>query len=230
MRRVQMILKRMMDLVISATALLFLLIPFAIIALAVKLDSKGPVFFRQERVGTDGRDFRIWKFRSMVVGAQTMGTGLRTNMGDDRVTGVGRWLRMLGIDELPQLLNVLVGEMSLVGPRPTVRTQVLEYSSWQMQRLLMRPGITGLTILRGRNRISWPARIRIDVEYVQNWSLWLDFKILLLTPWVVLVTKEGAYRPTEGWDDHQESSSIGQLPTDGICDHEDDPGRCLRRD
>lgn len=209
MRRVQMILKRVMDVVISAIMLLLLLIPFAAISLAIKLDSKGPVFFRQERVGKDGKVFRIWKFRTMLEGAEDLGTGIKTSQDDFRITSIGHWLRLYGIDELPQLLSVFKGEMSLVGPRPTVPAQVETYTSHQRLRLQMKPGITGLTILRGRNSLTWPARIRIDLEYIERWSLLLDFGILACTPWFVLVRREGVYRPGEGSNGNTAVEPIG---------------------
>lgn len=199
--KIQLILKRLVDVLLSLIGLVLLAIPFAAIAVAIKLDSKGPVFFRQERVGKDGKKFKIFKFRTMIVGAESIGTGIRTSPDDLRITFIGRCLRLLGLDELPQLLNVLKCEMSLVGPRPTVPEQVAAYGDFERQRLLMKPGITGLPIIRGRNRLSWPQRIKLDVEYVLHWSLWLDVRILLLTPWQVLVKTSGVYRPEEGEKD-----------------------------
>jgi len=192
-RRVQMILKRVMDFVISATALLFLLIPFAMIALAIKLDDGGPVFFRQERIGKDGVPFRVWKFRTMVVDASRQGLGNTLSRDDDRITRIGRLLRNTGFDELPQGINVLVGQMSLVGPRPTLAYQVEQYTPFQRRRLEVSPGITSLAVVSGRNALSWVDRIKLDVQYVDRWSLWLDVTILIRTLWCVLITREGLY-------------------------------------
>ncbi|MEW5825436.1 MAG: sugar transferase [Candidatus Bipolaricaulota bacterium] len=186
-------LKRLTDLAISIPAVALLALPFAAIALAIRLDSRGPVFFRQERVGRGGHLFRVWKFRTMVVDAVSKGLGVTVAARDDRITRVGRLLRATGLDELPQLLNVLVGEMSLVGPRPTLAYQVERYTPFQRRRLEMRPGITSLAVVRGRNALSWKERIELDVEYVDRWTLALDLKILFQTLWCVLVTRRGLY-------------------------------------
>ncbi len=193
-------LKRFFDVVVSAAGLTLLTIPFALISLAIKLDDGGPVFYRQVRAGKDGKPFHIWKFRTMVVGAEQQGLGLNVAKDDPRITRVGRFLRNFGLDELPQLINVLLGEMSLVGPRPTLPYQVQHYNEHQRKRLKMKPGITSLAVVSGRNALSWQERIELDIQYVENWSLWLDLKILLKTPWVVLVKREGLYGP-EGVND-----------------------------
>jgi lipopolysaccharide/colanic/teichoic acid biosynthesis glycosyltransferase len=185
--------KRGIDLAASALALVLLALPFAAIALAIKLDDSGPVFFRQERVGRGGRVFRVWKFRTMIAEAVNQGLGLNVAHNDSRITRVGRILRNLGLDELPQLLNVLVGAMSLVGPRPTLTYQVEHYNATQRRRLEVRPGITSLAVVSGRNALSWKERIDLDVWYVDHWSLWLDLRILAKTLWVVLVKREGLY-------------------------------------
>jgi lipopolysaccharide/colanic/teichoic acid biosynthesis glycosyltransferase len=185
--------KRIVDVLVSGIALLILAVPLAAVALAIKLDDRGPVFFRQERVGKDGRAFRVWKFRTMVVDAVSKGLGVTVAEGDERITRVGRFLRDSGIDELPQILNVLVGEMSLVGPRPTLSYQVERYSPFQKRRLEVRPGITSLAVVSGRNALSWNDRIDLDVWYIDHWSSGLDLKILLRTLWCVLVTREGLY-------------------------------------
>ncbi|RLB08966.1 MAG: hypothetical protein DRG39_08145, partial [Deltaproteobacteria bacterium] len=160
---------------------------------AIKIDSKGPVFFRQERVGKNGKIFKIWKFRTMVMGAVSQGLGFNVARDDPRITRVGKFLRRWGLDELPQLINVLKGEMSIVGPRPTLKYQVDRYDAFQRQRLLMKPGITGWALIHGRNLLSWEERIKYDVWYVEHWSLGLDLWIILKTLWIVLVTKEGVY-------------------------------------
>ncbi len=188
-------LKRFVDLSGSLAALLLISPLLALLALAVKLDSPGPVFYRQERVGRKGKPFRIYKFRSMVRGAEHKGAGLFVREEDERITRVGSFLRKYSLDELPQLINVLRGEMSLVGPRPTLAYQVEKYDREQWRRLLVKPGITGWAQVNGRSSLSWPARIRLDVWYVDHWSLWLDLKILLKTLKVVCF-REGIYRST----------------------------------
>jgi lipopolysaccharide/colanic/teichoic acid biosynthesis glycosyltransferase len=192
--------KRALDIGTSAVALTLLGLLFAVIALAIKLDSRGPVFFRQERIGRSGKRFRVWKFRTMIVEAINHGLGLNVAHNDSRITRVGRILRNLGLDELPQLLNVLVGEMSLVGPRPTLAYQVERYSPFQKRRLEVRPGITSLAVVLGRNALSWKERIELDVWYIDHGSLRLDLKILLRTLWCVLVTRKGLYG-TDGVND-----------------------------
>jgi lipopolysaccharide/colanic/teichoic acid biosynthesis glycosyltransferase len=189
----QVAVKRGLDLGVSAISLFALAIPFAAIALAIKLDDCGPVFFRQERIGKGGRVFRVWKFRTMIVDAASQGLGNTVASDDDRITRVGRLLRKFGVDELPQILNVLSGEMSLVGPRPTLAYQVEHYDATQRRRLEVRPGITSLAVVSGRNALSWNERIELDVWYIDRWSLGLDAKIMLRTLWCVLVTREGLY-------------------------------------
>jgi len=211
-----LVIKRATDVAVSIAGLALLLVPFAGIALAIKLDDGGPVFFRQERAGRDGRPFRVWKFRTMIAGAIRQGPGVTVARGDTRITGVGRFLRSFGLDELPQLLNVLTGEMSLVGPRPTFLYQVERYDAVQKRRLLVKPGITSLAVVSGRNALSWAERIKLDVWYVEHWSFWLDFRILLATLWVVLVTRKGVYAddgandlfvpPSEGKESHGQGS------------------------
>lgn len=185
--------KRAIDIAVSFAGLVLCVPLFVVVAVLIKLDSPGPVFFRQERIGKGGRPFYPFKFRTMVQNAERMGLGYNTAVDDPRITRVGRVLRNWGIDELPQLINVLKGEMSLVGPRPTLRYQVEKYDAFQRRRLEVKPGITGWALVNGRNRLSWEERIKLDVWYVDNWSLWLDVKILLKTLWVVLVTHEGVY-------------------------------------
>jgi undecaprenyl phosphate N,N'-diacetylbacillosamine 1-phosphate transferase len=185
--------KRVVDLLASGASLLVLSVPFGAIALVIKLDDGGPVFFRQERVGGGGRRFRVWKFRTMsVMEVSPKGPDLLSR-NDPRITRVGRRLRNLGLDELPQLLNVLTGEMSLVGPRPTLAYQVERYDAFQRRRLEVRPGITSLAVVSGRNALSWNERIELDVWYIDHWSLGLDLKILFRTLWCVLVTRQGLY-------------------------------------
>jgi len=185
--------KRVVDLTVSLPAILILSILFLLVAVAIKLDDGGAVFFRQVRVGRGGRRFRVWKFRTMTE-SHVDPTGPDLLSADDvRITRVGKVLRSFGLDELPQLLNVLGGSMSLVGPRPTLVYQVERYNDVQRRRLAAKPGITSLAVVSGRNALSWPERIELDIEYIDRWSLLLDSRILLKTLWCVLVTREGLY-------------------------------------
>ncbi|HEU5277788.1 MAG TPA: sugar transferase [Gaiellaceae bacterium] len=151
-------------------------------AVAIKLDDGGPVFYRQPRVGVNGEEFELLKLRTMVVGAEQKGAGYAVNEGDPRITRAGRVLRRLSLDELPQLWNVVRGEMSLVGPRPTLAYQVERYTPHQRRRLEVKPGITGWAQIHGRAQLPWDERIDLDVWYVEHRSPWLDLKILLRTP------------------------------------------------
>ncbi len=155
------------------------------------------MLYRQTRVGQDGRDFELLKLRTMVVGAETQGAGYAVNVGDSRITRVGAFLRRTSIDELPQLLNVVRGDMSLIGPRPTLRYQVERYDERQRRRLEVKPGITGWAQIHGRAELSWPERIELDVWYVEHRSPLVDLKILLRTPLALL---GGTYKgETGGW-------------------------------
>jgi sugar O-acyltransferase (sialic acid O-acetyltransferase NeuD family) len=170
----------------AASLLLLLTAPLlAAIAIAIRIDSPGSPLFLQERIGAGGRAFTIFKFRTMRSGREHDGLGVSTAPGDDRITRVGRWLRATSLDELPQLLNIVLGEMSFIGPRPTLRYQVEAYSPRQQRRLLFRPGITGWAQIHGRNTIPWSERIELDVEYVERFSLGLDLRILWRTLRVV---------------------------------------------
>jgi lipopolysaccharide/colanic/teichoic acid biosynthesis glycosyltransferase len=164
-------------------------------ALAVKLEDRGPVLYRQTRVGKDGRDFEVLKLRSMVVGAERRGLGYAVDRGDARITRVGRILRRTSIDELPQLWNVVRGDMSVIGPRPTLRYQVDRYDERQRKRLDVRPGLTGWAQIHGRASLAWAERIELDVWYVEHHSPLLDLKILLRTPLALL---GGTYRGSSG--------------------------------
>jgi len=166
-------------------------------ALAVKLEGGGPVLYRQDRVGKDGVGFELLKLRTMVVGAEQQGAGFAVDRGDPRITRVGRVLRRLSLDELPQLWNVLRGDMSLVGPRPTLRYQVEQYTERQRRRLQVKPGLTGWAQIHGRAELPWDDRIELDVWYVEHRSPWLDVQILARTP---LALFRGTYRgATGGW-------------------------------
>jgi lipopolysaccharide/colanic/teichoic acid biosynthesis glycosyltransferase len=164
-------------------------------AVAIKLEDGGPVLFRQTRVGKDGRDFELLKLRTMVVDAERKGAGYAVDAGDPRITRVGRLLRRTSIDELPQLWNVLRGEMSVIGPRPTLRYQVEQYTERQRRRLAVRPGLTGWAQIHGRATLPWDERIELDVWYVEHRSARVDLRILLRTP---LALFGGTYRGAGG--------------------------------
>ena len=173
--------KRFFDFMIALVALIILFIPLIIVAIIIKLDSKGPVIFKQERLGKDGIPFKIWKFRSMCVGAEKRGTGVYSYKGDNRVTRVGKIIRATSIDELPQLINVLKGDMALIGPRPLLPQYLPLYSKEQARRHEVRPGITGWAQVNGRNAISWTRKFELDVWYVDHCSFLLDLKIIFMT-------------------------------------------------
>jgi len=189
----QLFIKRIIDFFGSLISLILLSPLFLIIAVLIKLSSPGPVFFRHERAGRNAKLFKPFKFRTMRAGAINEGLGYNIAENDERITKIGKFLRKWGVDELPQLLNVLIGEMSLVGPRPTFKYQVEKYNKFQKRRLLVKPGITGLAVIKGRNSLSWEQRIKYDVWYVENWSLVLDFKILFGTLILIFVKREGVY-------------------------------------
>jgi exopolysaccharide biosynthesis polyprenyl glycosylphosphotransferase len=201
----QLQLKRYFDVFVVATLLALGLPVLTLIALLIRLDSPGPVLYRQPRVGRNGRMFLMFKFRSMKTGAETQrhedyvrrlirdnvrpkeGTSLKLQ-DDPRITRVGRLMRRLSLDELPQLFNVLRGEMSLVGPRPPLPYEVEEYQTWHKKRLEVPPGITGLWQVTARNQVSFDEMVRLDLEYIRRQSLWMDIQLLLRTPWSLLVT------------------------------------------
>ena len=201
------ILKRTFDLISSALAIILLLPLWLLIALLIKLDSRGPVFYTQERVGMDGRLFLLYKFRTMKAGADPqlhreyqrafIAGRAEANLGDDqkptyklladpRITRIGKLLRRTSLDEVPQLLNVLLGDMSLVGPRPPIPYEVEAYELWHRKRLDMKPGLTGLWQVSGRNRLPFEEMVRLDLFYIENWSLLLDLKIILRTGFVMI--------------------------------------------
>jgi lipopolysaccharide/colanic/teichoic acid biosynthesis glycosyltransferase len=190
-------LNRALDVGAAGAGLLLTSPVLAVAALAIKLDDRGPVFYRQRRVGLHGREFELLKLRTMVVGAETRGAGFAVNEGDPRITRVGRALRRLSLDELPQLWNVVRGDMSMIGPRPTLAYQVERYTPRQRRRLDVKPGITGWAQIHGRARLPWDERIELDVWYVEHRSPWLDLKILARTP---LALFAGTYKgDTGGW-------------------------------
>ena len=168
-------------------------------AVGIKLEDRGPVLYRQQRVGLRGREFELVKLRTMVVGAESIGAGLAVNAGDPRITRVGRVLRRLSLDELPQLWNVLRADMSMIGPRPTVASQVERYTPRQRRRLEVKPGITGWAQVQGRAALPWDERIELDVWYVDHRSPRVDLRILLRTPAALF---SGTYKgETGGWRD-----------------------------
>ncbi len=178
--------KRLLDLVGAPLALAVLSPLFCLVALLIKLTSRGPVFYVHERIGKDGVPFSLIKFRTMVVGAETQGAGILCLKDDPRVTLIGRVLRRFSLDELPQLWNVVRGEMSLIGPRPGLAYQLQAYSPFQRRRLTVLPGISGWAQVNGRNAITWEERIERDVEYTERLSLLMDLRILTRTARAVL--------------------------------------------
>jgi exopolysaccharide biosynthesis polyprenyl glycosylphosphotransferase len=196
------VVKGVFDKIVALAGIVLLAPLFAVVMLAVKLDDHGPVFFRQTRVGKNGHTFSVWKFRTMVVDAEQRkaelaacneGAGALFKMRrDPRVTKIGSWLRRYSLDELPQLFNVLIGDMSLVGPRPALPAEAATYGTHMRRRLVVKPGITGLWQVNGRSDLAWDEAVRLDVRYVENWSLALDLQILWKT-WAAVVRGHGAY-------------------------------------
>ena len=194
-----LLLKRGLDLLGGTIGLLMISPIFIVTAILIKVTDPGPIFFSQVRVGRNGRRFKMHKFRSMVVDAEKRKKELmKLNemdgpvfkiKRDPRITPIGRFIRKTSIDELPQLINVLVGDMSLVGPRPPLPDEVDQYKDWQRRRLSVKPGITGLWQVSGRNQIDFDEWMELDLTYIDNWSIWLDIRILLKTIPVVLFSK-----------------------------------------
>ncbi len=176
--------KRFVDFVIALVAIIILFIPLLLVALLIKLDSKGPIIFKQERLGKKGKVFKIWKFRSMCVGAEKKGSGVYSFKGDNRITRVGRIIRATSIDELPQLINILKGEMALIGPRPALTYHPWPYEQYndhQKHMFDVLPGVTGWAQVHGRKEVPWPERIELNVWYANNMSFLLDAKIVFMT-------------------------------------------------
>jgi lipopolysaccharide/colanic/teichoic acid biosynthesis glycosyltransferase len=187
--------RRLFDVAVGGVTLVVLSPLLGAAAVAIKLEDGGPVLYRQTRVGKDGDDFELLKLRTMVVGAETMGAGYAVNQGDSRITRTGRILRRLSVDELPQLWNVLRGDMSVIGPRPTLRYQVDRYDERQLHRLDVKPGLTGWAQIHGRAQLPWADRIELDLWYVEHRSPAIDLKILLRTP---LALFGGTYKGESG--------------------------------
>jgi len=193
-------MRRLIDIAVAASALVLTSPLLAAAVLAIRLESRGGAIYRQRRAGKDGVAFDVFKLRTMVDGAEHIGAGLAVNAGDSRITRVGALLRRSSLDELPNLFNVLRGDMSLIGPRPTLPVQVAQYSQRQRRRLAVKPGITGWAQVNGRASLPWPERIELDLYYIEHRSLALDLKILARTPAMVL-GGGGLYKGREGgWE------------------------------
>jgi lipopolysaccharide/colanic/teichoic acid biosynthesis glycosyltransferase len=192
MRELQLFAKRIMDVVLAIFSLIIVAPLLSVSAVAIKLGSPGPVFFRLLVAGLGGEGFDQWKLRTMVNGAREGGDRFETSSSDPRITRVGHFLRRWSIDELPQLWNVLRGEMSIVGPRPAFFEIASKYSAEQARRLTMRPGLTGLAQVQGRNLLTWAERVELDIFYVEHYSLWLDCEVMARTI-PVLFRSEGVY-------------------------------------
>ena len=195
--RAEVAAKRAFDVLLAGVLLILLLPLLAMIAIVVKATSPGEVIFRQERVGREGGPFVIYKFRTMALHVPRSALGSYAYRDDPLITRVGRLLRRTSLDELPQLINVLKGDMSIVGPRPDLPHHVDKYTAFQRRRLQVRPGMTGWAQVSGRNELSWEARIKLDVEYIEQWSLFLDLSVLLKTFGAVLSAK-GSRRTVDG--------------------------------
>lgn len=173
--------KSFWDKVLSFILFLLFLPIIILISFLIKTDDQGPVFFRQKRVGRNSKEFILFKFRTMIINAENMGNGVYCKKDDSRITRIGKYLRRYSLDEIPQLINIIIGDMSFIGPRPTLKYQVDKYNDHQKKRLLVKPGITGWAQVNGRNAIPWSKRIELDVWYIENWSLRLDLKIIWMT-------------------------------------------------
>ena len=203
--------KRLFDLFISIIGLMICALPMLVVAIAIKCESKGPVIFKQERVGKNGKVFKIYKFRSMCVGAEKTGSGVYSGKGDTRVTKVGKILRATSLDELPQFFNLLKGDMSLVGPRPPLTYHPWtwdKYTDEQKRMFDVRPGITGWAQVNGRKDVEWNKRIRLNVWYVDHVSLWLDIKILFMT----------VFKVFSNADNENKGATVVSAPTDAVSE------------
>ncbi|OES44983.1 sugar transferase [Domibacillus iocasae] len=193
----QLTIKRGLDILFALFAIIVLLGVLMIISIAIKSDSKGPVLFKQKRLGKNGKTFEIYKFRTMVEGAEQKGKGIFQDTNDERITKVGKFLRETSLDELPQLFNILKGDMSFIGPRPPLTYYPYSFDSYsdeQKDRFNVLPGITGYAQIMGRNSLNWEEKINYDIDYVENYSLVLDLKIFILTIYKI-VQKEHIHHP-----------------------------------
>ncbi len=208
--------KRMFDVIFSLICIIICLIPMAVIAVAIKIDSRGPVFFKQKRLGYKGKVFEIIKFRSMCVGAEHTGSGVYSGKGDARVTRIGNILRKTSLDEIPQFFNILRGDMSFIGPRPPLTYHpwpIEEYTDEQLRMFDIRPGITGWAQINGRKDVEWNHRIELNVWYVDHVSLLLDIKIAFMTAFKVFTNADNENK-TETVKKHvaekDEKESVGK--------------------
>lgn len=186
-------IKNILDFILAFIGFIILLPFFIIFSIIIKLESKGPIFFKQERIGKNGKVFKIYKFRSMIVGAENSGTKNYSFKGDPRVTRIGKFIRATSIDELPQLINILKGEMSIIGPRPVLTYhpwKYEEYTEEQLKRFSVRPGVTGWAQIHGRKSVEWIKRIEMDNEYIDKLTFFLDVKIFFKTVLNVLLMKD----------------------------------------
>lgn len=192
MKKGHAIAKNIFDYIGAAVGLILLSPIFIAVGILIKIDSKGPILFKQERLGKDGKVFTIYKFRTMVENAEKMGDGIFIYEGDNRITKLGDFLRRTSLDELPQLINILLGDMSFVGPRPPITYYPWKYEEYEerkKQRFKMKPGITGLAQIKGRNDLEWDEKIEYDIEYLRNFTFFLDLKILYKTFFSVMEKK-----------------------------------------
>lgn len=196
-----MYFKRLFDLLMSIVLIIIISPLLILISLLIKLTSQGSIIFKQKRVGKDEKEFVIYKFRTMVKDAENKGSGYRVLKNDNRITKIGKILRKTSLDELPQLFNVLKGDMSLVGPRPTLKFIAEEYDEYQKNRFNMKPGITGLAQINGRQKLNWEEKIKYDLEYIKNYSFYLDIKILFKT-FFVLLKSEDIHKEKDVKDDN----------------------------
>ena len=194
-------MRRAFDIAVAGAALVFFSPVLLVAMIAIRLESPGSPLYRQRRVGMDGREFDVLKLRTMVTGAEHIGAGMAIDEGDTRVTRVGGFLRRTSLDEIPNLVNVLNGQMAIIGPRPTIPVQVAQYTERQWGRLTVKPGLTGWAQVNGRAALPWPERIELDLWYIENRTWRLDLKILLRTAQMVL-GGHGLYKGgTGGWKD-----------------------------
>ena len=205
--------KRFFDIVFSFLGLIIAALPMILIAIAIKIDSKGPIIFKQERLGKNGKVFKILKFRSMCVGAEQTGSGVYSGKGDTRVTKVGKLLRKTSLDEIPQLLSVLKGDMSFIGPRPPLTYHpwpLGNYTDEQKRMFDVRPGITGWAQINGRKDVEWNKRITLNVWYVDHVSMWLDIKILFKT----------VFKVFSNADNENTGATVVSAPTDNVVEND----------